>query len=130
MAARTILFFAVLTLLIVSSVGFSEELDGFFKGMDEATKIPQCMQKILPCQPFFKLPEIPSSICCLPLKEMLVGDLQCFCSFFNDSEMLKVLNATQSQVLNLPKACGADDADISACDNGEFQFLINLINNS
>ncbi|KAL0535530.1 hypothetical protein IC582_029863 [Cucumis melo] len=114
MASRTMLFFAFLILLMFSSVGFSQDLDAFFKGM-ESGKIPQCMQKILPCQPFIKLPENPSAMCCLPLKEMLVGDVQCLCSFFNDVDMLKALNVTQSQALKLPKACGAADVDISAC---------------
>ncbi|XP_038895529.1 non-specific lipid transfer protein GPI-anchored 8-like [Benincasa hispida] len=115
MASRR--FFAFL-LLISSRIffGFSQHLGNFFKGMD-SDLIPPCMQKILPCQPFIKLPENPLPVCCLPLKEMLAGDLPCLCSFFNNAEMLKSLNVTQSQALKLPKACGAADVDISACNH-------------
>lgn len=116
-------FFALFLLLIFSRIflGFSYDLDDFFKGI-ASDLIPPCMQKILPCQPFIKLPGNPSPMCCFPLKEMLAGDLPCLCSFFNNMDLLKALNVTQSQALQLPKACGAADADISACNHGELQI--------
>lgn len=123
-------FSAFLIGLLISShifVGYSEGLDAVdFKAMDGIigldSPIPPCVEKILPCQEFIKLPVNPSPTCCLPLMELLADDLQCLCSFFNNAEMLKVLNVTQSEALKLPKACGAD-VDISTCNHGELRFL-------
>ncbi|XP_022137121.1 non-specific lipid-transfer protein-like protein At2g13820 [Momordica charantia] len=113
MASATFLPFL---LLIISShifVVFSEDRDWIVVG-HQAGQLPPCIQKILPCQPFIKPPSNPSPACCVPLKEMLADDPNCLCSFFDNAQLLKGLNVTQSDALKLPAACGGK-ADTSKC---------------
>ncbi|XP_010245107.2 PREDICTED: lipid transfer-like protein VAS [Nelumbo nucifera] len=73
-----------------------------------------CLEKLLPCESYLKPPVSPPSSCCVPLKEMIKDDPNCLCSIFNDVDLLKSLNVSQSDLLELPKACGAN-VDISIC---------------
>lgn len=74
-----------------------------------------CMQRLLPCQPYIHAvnPHPPPS-CCAPMKEIVETDAPCLCNVFNNPEMLKALNLTKENALNLPKACGANP-DVSLC---------------
>ncbi|KAL0699649.1 hypothetical protein Bca4012_055771 [Brassica carinata] len=83
-------------------------------GGGDAQAMP-CIQKLMPCQPFLHsvIPPPPPS-CCLPMKEIVANDATCLCSVFNNVDMLKSLNLTKDNALDLPKACGAHP-DISLC---------------
>ncbi|EOA33875.1 hypothetical protein CARUB_v10021367mg [Capsella rubella] len=74
-----------------------------------------CVQKLLPCQPYIHTvnPNPPLS-CCGPMKEMVETDAPCLCTVFNNPEMLKALNLTKENALDLPKACGTNP-DVSLC---------------
>ncbi|CAN7052992.1 unnamed protein product [Brassica rapa subsp. trilocularis] len=74
-----------------------------------------CMQKLMSCQPYIHAvnPPPPPS-CCGPMKEIVVKDAPCLCAVFNDPAILKTLNLTKENALDLPKACGANP-DISLC---------------
>ncbi|XP_010537503.1 PREDICTED: protein YLS3 [Tarenaya hassleriana] len=75
-----------------------------------------CIQRLMPCQPYIHSQNPPPPTCCVPLKEILDNDVTCLCSVFNNPDMLRSLNLTKSNALDLPKACGAD-ADVSRCKN-------------
>ncbi|KAJ0237580.1 Non-specific lipid transfer protein GPI-anchored 3 [Hirschfeldia incana] len=83
-------------------------------GGGDAQAMP-CIQKLMPCQPFLHsvIPPPPPS-CCLPMKQIVANDATCLCSVFNNMDMLKSLNLTKDNALDLPKACGANP-DISLC---------------
>ncbi|RID48270.1 hypothetical protein BRARA_I04793 [Brassica rapa] len=83
-------------------------------GGGDAQAMP-CIQKLMPCQPFLHsvIPPPPPS-CCLPMKAIVANDATCLCSVFNNVDMLKSLNLTKDNALDLPKACGANP-DISLC---------------
>ncbi|KAF8114307.1 hypothetical protein N665_0039s0071 [Sinapis alba] len=83
-------------------------------GGGDAQAMP-CIQKLMPCQPFLHsvIPPPPPS-CCLPMKEIVANDATCLCSVFNNVDMLKSLNLTKDNALDLPKACGANP-DVSQC---------------
>ncbi|KAJ4884463.1 Bifunctional inhibitor/lipid-transfer protein/seed storage 2S albumin superfamily protein [Raphanus sativus] len=74
-----------------------------------------CMQKLVSCQPYIHMvsPPPPPS-CCGPMKEIVVKDAPCLCAVFNNPVILKTLNLTKENALDLPKACGANP-DISLC---------------
>ncbi|KAM5586181.1 non-specific lipid transfer protein GPI-anchored 9-like [Rosa sericea] len=80
-----------------------------------------CMQKLMPCQSYFKkLDNVPDT-CCTPMKNMLsetADDKNCVCGVFGNPIMLKNLNITQDDTMKLAKACGLK-ADISKCDKKE-----------
>lgn len=65
-----------------------------------------CLQKLMPCQPFLHSPSPPAT-CCVPLKQMIASDADCLCTVFNNADLLKSMNLTQSQAMDLPKNCGA-----------------------
>ncbi|KAJ4889449.1 Bifunctional inhibitor/lipid-transfer protein/seed storage 2S albumin superfamily protein [Raphanus sativus] len=79
--------------------------------------LKQChvYRKLMPCQPYLHsvIPPPPPS-CCLPMREIVANDATCLCSVFNNVDMLKSLNLTKDNALDLPKACGANP-DISLC---------------
>ncbi|XP_057952105.1 non-specific lipid transfer protein GPI-anchored 3-like [Malania oleifera] len=107
----------VLFLIICSwgaSLSSSEDGGGISTAGDTPGAVP-CAQKLLPCQPYLHSPSPPSS-CCAPLKRMISDDAHCLCAVFNNAAILKSLNITQADALNLAKACGAN-ADISVCKN-------------
>ncbi|CAN6935447.1 unnamed protein product [Brassica oleracea var. botrytis] len=74
-----------------------------------------CMQKLMPCQKYIHAvnPPPPAS-CCGPMKEIVEKDSQCLCTVFNNPALLKSLNLTKENALDLPKACGANP-DVSIC---------------
>uniref|UniRef100_A0A7N0VA88 Bifunctional inhibitor/plant lipid transfer protein/seed storage helical domain-containing protein n=1 Tax=Kalanchoe fedtschenkoi TaxID=63787 RepID=A0A7N0VA88_KALFE len=74
----------------------------------------QCVQKLIACQPYLKNPDNTPAWCCAPLKDMIANDPQCLCDVFNNPDLLKTMNVTQAEALQLPKACGAT-ADVSIC---------------
>ncbi|CAN6980089.1 unnamed protein product [Brassica rapa subsp. trilocularis] len=83
-------------------------------GGGDARALP-CIQKLKSCQPYLHsvIPPLPAS-CCLSMKEMVANDAPCLCSVFNNVDMLKSLNLTRDNALDIPKACDAEP-DISLC---------------
>ncbi|CAA0828592.1 Bifunctional inhibitor/lipid-transfer protein/seed storage 2S albumin superfamily protein [Striga hermonthica] len=75
----------------------------------------QCVEKLLPCQPYLKgsVPVAPS--CCVPLRQIVADEAECLCAVFNNQELLQSLNVTRQDGLNLAKSCGAS-SDPSMCD--------------
>ncbi|KAG2259513.1 hypothetical protein Bca52824_078807 [Brassica carinata] len=108
--------FAVFFVLVSvsSSNAATAPPSGGAAGGGDAKAMP-CIQKLMPCQPFLHsvIPPPPPS-CCLPMKEIVANDATCLCSVFNNVDMLKSLNLTKDNALDLPKACGANP-DISLC---------------
>ncbi|KAL2462351.1 Bifunctional inhibitor/lipid-transfer protein/seed storage 2S albumin superfamily protein [Abeliophyllum distichum] len=105
MASKSLCFF-FLVLCSRVFVGFSQG------GGDD--KLP-CMKKLLPCQPYLKASSTPPAACCVPLKEIVADDSKCLCAVFNNPDIMKSLNATQEDALNMAKNCGAN-ADTSVCN--------------
>ncbi|KAL2463003.1 AAI domain-containing protein [Forsythia ovata] len=106
------LFFLVTTSWFF--LGFSQNLivDEESGGSDSM----RCVQKLLPCQPYLKSsssPPPPAS-CCAPLKDIIADDKKCLCAVFNNPAIMKTLNVTQDDALNLARTCGSK-ADASIC---------------
>lgn len=78
----------------------------------------QCVQKLLPCQPYLHSPTQPPATCCMPLDEMIKNETQCLCSVIGNPAILKNLNITKDDAINLAKSCGSK-ADLSQCKNGK-----------
>ncbi|KAL0699648.1 hypothetical protein Bca4012_055770 [Brassica carinata] len=99
--------FFVLVSVSSSSAATTPPSGGGGGGGGDAKAMP-CIQKLMPCQPFLHsvIPPPPPS-CCLPMKEIVANDATCLCSVFNNVDMLKSLNLTKDNALDLPKACGA-----------------------
>lgn len=76
----------------------------------------QCMQKLLPCQPYLH-ESSPPETCCLPLKEMVENETQCLCGVLTNPGILTTFNVSEDDALKLAKACGAS-ADESICNEG------------
>lgn len=89
---------------------------GFSQGDDYGGSM-QCIQKLLPCQPYLKSPSSPPASCCVPLEEMISDDSKCLCDVFDNPQILKSLNISLDHALKLPKACGTN-ADTSVCKKG------------
>ncbi|KAI3463668.1 hypothetical protein Pfo_020331 [Paulownia fortunei] len=85
-----------------------------FVGYSQGGDSLPCVQKLMPCQPYLKGSSSPPASCCVPLKQIVVDDSRCLCAVFNDPAILKGLNVTQDDALNLAKSCGAN-ADTSVC---------------
>ncbi|KAK1262990.1 hypothetical protein QJS04_geneDACA011866 [Acorus gramineus] len=75
-----------------------------------------CVTQLMPCQPELKTTTPPSAECCLNLKKEILNDPLCLCRVLTDAALLKSINITQAEALNLPKRCGAQ-ADVSLCKN-------------
>ncbi|CAN7130214.1 non-specific lipid-transfer protein [Brassica rapa] len=74
-----------------------------------------CMQKLMPCQNYIHaVNPAPPASCCGPMKEIVEKDSKCLCTVFNNPELLKSLNLTKENALDLPKACGVNP-DVSIC---------------
>lgn len=114
MAISKSLFLILLVISSLAAVGNSQATGG-------GDSLP-CIQKLLPCQPYLKGSAPPTPPCCVPLKQMVAGDTQCLCTVFKNEAILKGLNVTQKEALNLVKTCGAND-DISVCNQGYFTFF-------
>ncbi|KAL3617541.1 hypothetical protein CASFOL_037862 [Castilleja foliolosa] len=97
----------VLFIVILFYVGHSQGQGG---GGDPMA----CVQKLLPCQPYLKGSPSPPATCCVPLNQILTTDLHCLCTVFSDPALLKSLNVTQHDAINLANSCGAH-ADSSLC---------------
>ncbi|GFP85053.1 lipid transfer-like protein vas [Phtheirospermum japonicum] len=89
-------------------------LSSVYVGHSQGGDLMACVQKLLPCQAYMKGSEPPSAACCVPLKQILASDRQCLCTVFTDPALLKSLNVTQDDALNLVNSCGAH-ADSSLC---------------
>ncbi|KAK6921234.1 Bifunctional inhibitor/plant lipid transfer protein/seed storage helical domain [Dillenia turbinata] len=113
MDSKLVLVSSIVLFSSSAFVGFAQ-LDLLFSGSGDT--LP-CVQKLAPCRPYLKSSSMPPATCCAPLKEMVSDDRACLCSIFNDPEILKSLNITQDQALQLPRSCGANP-DISKCNNG------------
>ncbi|XP_022849803.1 lipid transfer-like protein VAS [Olea europaea var. sylvestris] len=103
MASKSFCFF-FLVLYSWVFVGFSQ---------GGGSNLP-CMQKLLPCQPYLKSSSTPPPACCVPLKQIIADDSKCLCAVFNNPGIMKGLNATQEDALNMAKHCGSN-ADASGC---------------
>ncbi|CAJ2641912.1 unnamed protein product [Trifolium pratense] len=75
---------------------------------------PQCMQKLLPCQPYLKAPNNPPPACCNPLSELAANSSDCICNLINNPKLL-AFEASKEEILKLPTACGVD-VDASKCN--------------
>lgn len=84
-------------------------------GLGQADEESECVQKLLPCQPYLTSGSPPAT-CCGPLKEAVSGDGKCICNLFNNPGFLQGFNVTQEQALQLPKHCGIE-ADTNKCKN-------------
>lgn len=82
-----------------------------------------CMQKLMPCQPYLKLPETAPATCCVPLKDMITTEAQCLCSVLTNARVLQSFNVTEADAMNLLKVCGAQ-ADLSSCKNGMLKMVL------
>ncbi|RID48271.1 hypothetical protein BRARA_I04794 [Brassica rapa] len=109
----TVAVFFVLVSVSSSNAAIAPPSGGGSGGGD-ARALP-CIQKLKSCQPYLHsvIPPLPAS-CCLSMKEMVANDAPCLCSVFNNVDMLKSLNLTKDNALDIPKACYADP-DISLC---------------
>lgn len=107
MASKSFCFF-FLVLYSWVFVGFSQ---------GGGSNLP-CMQKLLPCQPYLKSSSTPPAACCVPLKQIIADDSKCLCAVFNNPGIMKGLNATQEDALNMAKHCGSN-ADASGCKTGD-----------
>ncbi|KAK4487274.1 hypothetical protein RD792_006119 [Penstemon davidsonii] len=103
------LFFLLICSL--AFVGFSQG-----DGNNGPNSMP-CVEKLLPCQAYLKGSASPPRSCCVPLKEIVANDSECLCAVFNNPVIMKSLNVTQEDALNLAKSCGAN-ADTSICKAG------------
>ncbi|KAL2344132.1 hypothetical protein Fmac_005417 [Flemingia macrophylla] len=102
MASKVALSYLLLTRLFSSSyvhVGLCQQnsldqlLPASFTGNGAFLEDAQCMQRLLPCQPYVKNPVNPSEACCGPLKDI-----------------------SQDDILRLPQACGIE-VDLAKCNN-------------
>ncbi|XP_058722565.1 non-specific lipid transfer protein GPI-anchored 9-like isoform X1 [Vicia villosa] len=93
------------------------DLDQLLPGLGQSAVLQnaQCMQKLLPCQPYLNSPNIPPPACCTPLKEMATTGSDCLCSVLSNPKLFVSLEVTKEQLLKLPKACGVD-VDASKCN--------------
>nr|XP_010907379.1 non-specific lipid transfer protein GPI-anchored 1 [Elaeis guineensis] len=74
-----------------------------------------CIIKLMPCVDFLHSDKRPSSACCMALKDELENDVECLCELFNDDKALKAFNITKSEVIQFPKRCGLQSADVNKC---------------
>ncbi|CAA7043143.1 unnamed protein product [Microthlaspi erraticum] len=82
----------------------------------DSTPIAGCLQKLLPCQPYLhSVNPPPPATCCGPMKQLVEKDAQCLCTVFNNPTILKTLNLTKENALDLPKACGVNPDAVSVC---------------
>jgi len=96
--------------------GGSVDLDQILPGLGQnAVANAQCMQQLLPCQPFLKAPNDPPPTCCDPLKEMVTNSSDCLCQFINNPTMVLSLEVSKDDIMKLPKACGIK-FNISKCN--------------
>ncbi|CAK8534272.1 unnamed protein product [Lathyrus sativus] len=93
------------------------DLDQLLPGFGQSAVLQnaQCMQKLLPCQPFLKSPNNPPPACCTPLSEMAKEESDCLCSFLNNPKFFVSLDVTKDELMKLPNACGID-VDATKCD--------------
>lgn len=105
-------FLALLVVAVVALVSGQTKAQ-----LGASTQVMACMQRLLPCQPYIhKVDPPPPPSCCAPMKEIVEKDAPCLCTVFNNPEMLKTLNLTKENALDLPIACGAKP-DVSLCNN-------------
>ncbi|KAL5079470.1 hypothetical protein RYX36_007891 [Vicia faba] len=92
-------------------------LDQLLPGLGQSSVLQnaQCMQKLLPCQPFLKSPGNPPPACCTPLKEMATSESDCLCNVLSNPKLFMSLDVTKEQLVKLPNACGID-VDTSKCN--------------
>ncbi|XP_050368942.1 non-specific lipid transfer protein GPI-anchored 9-like [Argentina anserina] len=94
---------------------------GLGVGLDSLTSVGSmgCLQKLAPCKQYFKqLDKVPET-CCNPMKDMLSDksdDRTCICGAISNPLVLKNLNVTQDEIIDLADACGLK-ADVSKCDS-------------
>ncbi|KAL1216863.1 Non-specific lipid transfer protein GPI-anchored 8 [Cardamine amara subsp. amara] len=74
----------------------------------------RCVEKLMPCQPYIHSIIPPSPSCCIPMKEIVERDVTCLCDVFNHPGMLRLINLTKENALNLLTSCGANN-DLSVC---------------
>ncbi|KAI5441451.1 non-specific lipid transfer protein GPI-anchored 8 [Lathyrus oleraceus] len=93
--------------------GLDQLLPGL--GQSDVLQNAQCMQKLLPCQPYLKTPSNPPPACCTPLDEMAKGESDCLCKLLSNPKLFMSLDVTEDQLLKLPNACGID-VDTTKCN--------------
>lgn len=124
-----LLIFPSLFHLCLSDGGGGDNISQFLdsvgtqvQSLKDAQGQAQCMQKLLPCQPFLKTLVNPPPICCNPLSEMANNGTDCLCTFLNDPKMLSTFNLSKDEVMKLPNACGVA-IDVSKCNPGNTKLL-------
>lgn len=110
-----ILFFFFSTISSLALISFAQTTGGDNGGGGGGSTSLPCVQKLLPCQAsLVSHSNSPPPTCCVPLKQIIQDDPQCLCDVFNNPVLLKGLNITQQDALNLAKNCHAT-VDLSVC---------------
>ncbi|XP_073220637.1 non-specific lipid transfer protein GPI-anchored 9 isoform X2 [Cicer arietinum] len=111
--SKAFLSFLLINLFSNFHLCFSDGLDSLLSGI--VMKDAQCMQKLLPCQPYLKNPTNPSPACCSPLNEIAINSSDCLCNLMNNPKLFLSLDVSKDEILKLPNACGIN-VDTSKCN--------------
>ncbi|KAG0456147.1 hypothetical protein HPP92_023935 [Vanilla planifolia] len=112
LSASQMLILLVFSFTVVASTLSASGGDGGGAGKD----LP-CMKQLLPCQPYLHVPNPPKQ-CCGPLVSAVENDAACLCTVFYSETILKALNLTKKEALQLPRNCGAS-VDLDKCKEGD-----------
>nr|AOC88998.1 type X nonspecific lipid transfer protein LTPX07 [Elaeis guineensis] len=85
---------------------------------DDDTMLPDtlpCLEMLLPCQECLNH-ENPSQTCCKAVETILAASPNCFCTLFNNPEVVENLHTTREEALRLPNKCSYKDDLTSWCN--------------
>ncbi|CAH2067083.1 unnamed protein product [Thlaspi arvense] len=71
-------------------------------------EVMRCVEKVMPCRPYMHSESPPPSWCCDTMKEIIENDMTCLCAAFNHPDMLRYIDLTKENALNVLKSCGAN----------------------
>ncbi|XP_008802447.1 non-specific lipid transfer protein GPI-anchored 30-like [Phoenix dactylifera] len=75
-----------------------------------------CLERLLPCQEYLNH-EKPPQICCKVVGTVLAAVPRCFCTLFNNPEVVENLHTTREEALKLPDKCSYNNNLTSWCNN-------------
>ena len=119
--SKTFLSFILLNLFsffnICLSDGSGSSLDQLLPGLEQSAILmdAQCMQKMIPCQPYLKNPTNIPPTCCNPLNDLVTNSSECLCNILNNPKLIGSIDVTKDEILKLPAACGIH-VDASKCN--------------